>query len=161
MKASILLGPGWENDSIEVLWRDAGRVFCRLWRNDDGGEKHAFIRIANAEEHPTLGAEDIPDRLMIPEKLYGRDREIDALLGNSNFRPTPKRTFGTAASIRIGCWEIVERLPQRPQMAVFEVAESSADIVPIVARAFVPVGFLDVSVTNCLFNKLLKAFAAC
>ena len=27
-----------------------------------------------------LGVEDIPDRLMIPEKLYGRDREVDALL---------------------------------------------------------------------------------
>ena len=25
------------------------------------------------------GAGDIPDRLMIPEKLYGRDREVDAL----------------------------------------------------------------------------------
>ena len=399
MKASILLGAGWENDSVEVLWRDAGRVFCRLWRNDAEGEKHAFIPIANAEEHPTLesvnrlthehelksyldsawalrplelvrergqtmlvvdyaggeplerlvrqpmeigqflrlsvalsgaigqlhgrglihkdikpanvvvdsatgrvrltgfgiasrlprerqspeppefiagtlaymapeqtgrvnrsidsrsdlyalgvtfyemltgilpftasdpmewvhchiarqatpiserlpdvpaavsaitmkllsktaeeryqtaagverdllhclsqwesrgsidvftlGAEDIPDRLMIPEKLYWRDREIDALLGNSNFRPTPKRTFGTAASIRIGCWELVERLPQRSQMAVFEVAESIADIVPISARTFVPVGFLDVSVTNCFFNELLKAFAAC
>ena len=28
----------------------------------------------------TLGAQDTPDRLMIPEKLYGRDREVDALL---------------------------------------------------------------------------------
>src|ERR1700726_1235312 len=28
----------------------------------------------------TLGAEDTPDRLMIPEKLYGRDREVDTLL---------------------------------------------------------------------------------
>src|SRR5262249_44862508 len=28
-----------------------------------------------------LGTRDIPDRLLIPEKLYGRDREIDALLG--------------------------------------------------------------------------------
>ena len=27
-----------------------------------------------------LGADDIPDRLLIPEKLYGRDREIDTLL---------------------------------------------------------------------------------
>jgi PAS domain S-box-containing protein len=27
-----------------------------------------------------LGASDTPDRLMIPEKLYGRDREIDTLL---------------------------------------------------------------------------------
>src|ERR1700733_11373494 len=28
----------------------------------------------------TLGAHDTPDRLMIPEKLYGRDREVDILL---------------------------------------------------------------------------------
>ncbi len=28
----------------------------------------------------TPGARDTPDRLMIPEKLYGRDREVDALL---------------------------------------------------------------------------------
>ena len=28
----------------------------------------------------TLGAHDIPDRLMIPEKLYGRDGEVDTLL---------------------------------------------------------------------------------
>src|SRR5580700_9897021 len=28
----------------------------------------------------TLGERDIPDRLMIPEKLYGREREVDVLL---------------------------------------------------------------------------------
>lgn len=28
----------------------------------------------------TPGAQDTPDRLMIPEKLYGRDREVDSLL---------------------------------------------------------------------------------
>ena len=54
MKASILFGPGWENDSVEVLWRDAGRVFCRLRRNDAEGEKHAFIPIPADAEHPTL-----------------------------------------------------------------------------------------------------------
>ena len=54
MKASILFGAGWENDSVEVLWRDAERVFCRLWRNDAEGEKHAFISIPAGVEHPTL-----------------------------------------------------------------------------------------------------------
>src|SRR6202043_1181546 len=29
-----------------------------------------------------LGAQDAPDRLMIPEKLYGREREIEALLAS-------------------------------------------------------------------------------
>jgi hypothetical protein len=54
MKASVLFGAGWENDSVEVLWRDAGRVFCRLWRNDAEGEKHAFIPIPAGVERPTL-----------------------------------------------------------------------------------------------------------
>src|SRR5579863_2009521 len=53
MKASILFGAGWENDSVEVLWRDAGRVFCRLWRNDVDGERHAFIPITAGAGHPT------------------------------------------------------------------------------------------------------------
>jgi hypothetical protein len=52
--ASILFGAGWENDSVEVLWRDSGRTFCRLWRNDAEGEKHAFIPIPAGVEHPTL-----------------------------------------------------------------------------------------------------------
>jgi hypothetical protein len=54
MKASVLFGAGWENDSVEVLWRDAGRVFCRLCRNDTEGERHAFIPIPAGVEHPTL-----------------------------------------------------------------------------------------------------------
>ena len=29
-----------------------------------------------------LGIHDVPDRLLIPEKLYGREREIDALLAS-------------------------------------------------------------------------------
>src|ERR1700704_1644678 len=52
MTASALLGAGWENDSPEVLWRDADRAFCRLWRND--AETHAFIPIPSGAEHPTL-----------------------------------------------------------------------------------------------------------
>ncbi len=54
MKASILFGADWENDSVEVLWRDAGRIFCRLCRNHDEGEKHAFIPIPAAVDHLTL-----------------------------------------------------------------------------------------------------------
>ncbi len=52
MKASVLLGAGWEDDSLHVLWRDADRAFCRLWRND--AETHAFIPIPSGAEHPTL-----------------------------------------------------------------------------------------------------------
>src|SRR3984885_13729578 len=54
MKASVMFGAGWENDSVEVLWRDSGRAFCKLWRNDTGGEKHAFISNPVGVEHPTL-----------------------------------------------------------------------------------------------------------
>jgi len=54
MKASVLFGAGWEDDSLEVLWQDAGRVFCSLRRDDAEGETHAFIPITSAAEHPTL-----------------------------------------------------------------------------------------------------------
>ena len=54
MQASVLLGAGWENDSLEVLWREAGRVLCQLWRDDVDGETHAFIPIPSGSEHPTL-----------------------------------------------------------------------------------------------------------
>jgi hypothetical protein len=54
MKTSVLFGAGWENNSVEVLWRDAGRVFCRLCRNDTEGERHAFIPIPPGVEHLTL-----------------------------------------------------------------------------------------------------------
>ena len=30
MKVSALLGAGWENEFLNVLWEDAERVFCRL-----------------------------------------------------------------------------------------------------------------------------------
>jgi hypothetical protein len=52
MKASVLFGAGWENDSVEVLWRDAGRAFCTLRQHDAKGEKHAFVPIPAAAEHP-------------------------------------------------------------------------------------------------------------
>jgi PAS domain S-box-containing protein len=52
MKASILLGAGWEDDSLQVLWRDGDRAFCRLWRND--AETHAFVPIPSGTEHPSL-----------------------------------------------------------------------------------------------------------
>src|SRR5574342_483745 len=54
MQASALFGAGWEHDSIEVLWQDAGRAFCRCWRDDVAGEKHAFIPVLSGDEHPTL-----------------------------------------------------------------------------------------------------------
>ena len=38
MTASALISGGGENDSLEVLWEDAERVFCRLPRDDAEGE---------------------------------------------------------------------------------------------------------------------------
>ena len=60
MKASVLFGAGWENDSLEVLWRDAGRAFCRLSQEDGGGERYAFIPVLSDAEHPIL---EIANRL--------------------------------------------------------------------------------------------------
>jgi PAS domain S-box-containing protein len=54
MKTSSLSGAGGEYDSLEVLWENAERVFCRLWRNDAEGGKHAFIPVLSGAEHPTL-----------------------------------------------------------------------------------------------------------
>lgn len=55
MKASVLFGPGWD-DSLEVLWRDSGRAFCRLRREDGRGETHAFIPIPSSSANPALEA---------------------------------------------------------------------------------------------------------
>src|SRR5580704_16661553 len=54
MKASVLFGAGWDGDSLEVLWRDAGRAFCRLWRDDADGSRYAFIPISSGVAHSTL-----------------------------------------------------------------------------------------------------------
>ena len=53
MKASALFGADWEGDSVEVLWQDAGRAFCRLGRDDAERETHAFITITAGAGHPT------------------------------------------------------------------------------------------------------------
>ena len=54
MKASVLLGAGWENDSLDVLWRDAGRAFCRMSQNDADGGRYAFIPIPSDAGHPIV-----------------------------------------------------------------------------------------------------------
>ena len=52
MKASVLLGAGWEHESLDVLRRDAGRTFCRLRRGDADGGRYAFIPTVSGAEHP-------------------------------------------------------------------------------------------------------------
>jgi hypothetical protein len=54
MKASVLFGAGWENDSLEMLWRDAGRAFYRLSRDEADGGRYAFIPVLSDPEHPIL-----------------------------------------------------------------------------------------------------------
>jgi PAS domain S-box-containing protein len=54
MKTSSLSGAGGEYDSLEVLWENAERVFCRLWRDDAEGDRHAFIPVVSGAEHSTL-----------------------------------------------------------------------------------------------------------
>jgi hypothetical protein len=47
MKASVLFGAGWEEDPVEVLWRDSGRTFCRLWRCRATSSSCAFRPLSN------------------------------------------------------------------------------------------------------------------
>src|SRR5262245_60781402 len=54
MRASVLFGAGWEDDSLEVLWRDTGRAFCTLRRSDANRETHAFIPIPFGSENPSV-----------------------------------------------------------------------------------------------------------
>ena len=46
-----------------------------------------------------LGEHDTPDRLLIPEKLYGRSREIESLL--AAFDRIVKRRAGARAGFRL------------------------------------------------------------
>jgi serine/threonine protein kinase len=52
MKASVLFGAGWEGESVEVLWKDRERIFCRLWHDGAEGGKHAFIPLPVGTEQP-------------------------------------------------------------------------------------------------------------
>ena len=47
-----------------------------------------------------LGEHDAPDRLLIPEKLYGRAREIETLLASFD-RVVDERHAGVGAGFRI------------------------------------------------------------
>src|SRR6185436_752744 len=72
MKASALFGAGWEDDSLEVLWRDTGRVFCRLWRDDSAGQTHAFIPVNSAVAPSSLA------RVNRLTHEYGLQRYLDS-----------------------------------------------------------------------------------
>jgi len=54
MKNSDTCGTDWESLSLEMLWRDAERNFCRLAHDGADGERYAFIPNDLGAEHPTL-----------------------------------------------------------------------------------------------------------
>ena len=52
MTASALSDSSGRNDSMQVLWGDTERVFCRLLRKDVEGHRHAFMPMLAGAEHP-------------------------------------------------------------------------------------------------------------
>ena len=54
MTTSASISESGEYDSIEVLWEDTERAFCKLQRDDAKGHRHAFIPILSGADHPTL-----------------------------------------------------------------------------------------------------------
>ena len=60
--------------TVEERYQTAAGVESDLRRCLSEWETHGRV------DDFALGAHDTPDRLMIPEKLYGRDREVDTLL---------------------------------------------------------------------------------
>ena len=62
--------------TAEERYQTAAGVARDLWRCLKEWEAHAHI------DPFQLGAHDISDRLLIPERLYGREREIEALLAS-------------------------------------------------------------------------------
>src|SRR5262245_22927074 len=54
MTTSALFGADWEGDSVDVLWPDADRAFCRLRSDDAKGHRHAFVPTLSNAEYPTL-----------------------------------------------------------------------------------------------------------
>jgi PAS domain S-box-containing protein len=64
--------------TAEERYQTAAGVEADLRRSQSEWETHGRI-----EPFP-LGAQDAPDRLLIPENLYGREREIDTLLASFN-----------------------------------------------------------------------------
>lgn len=54
MKASPLLGAGWKRGSLEVLWEDGERAFCRTWEGSAKTARFAFIPLRGDAEHSTV-----------------------------------------------------------------------------------------------------------
>src|SRR5258708_1935413 len=44
------------DSSLQVLWEDGERVFCRGWHDGADGDRHAVLVVLPAAEHPTPGS---------------------------------------------------------------------------------------------------------
>jgi serine/threonine protein kinase len=44
------------DSSLQVLWEDGERVFCKGWRDTADGDRNAVLAVLPAEEHPTPGS---------------------------------------------------------------------------------------------------------
>jgi hypothetical protein len=54
MNAATLSHASGRDDSVDVLWEDAERVFCRPSQKDAEDHRHAFVPILAGAEHPTF-----------------------------------------------------------------------------------------------------------
>jgi hypothetical protein len=71
MKASALFGAGWEHDSVEVLWQDAGRAFPKLIHSNKVEKGGHFA----AWEQPELFSQEVRAWLQITAQIVqGRAR---------------------------------------------------------------------------------------
>jgi hypothetical protein len=87
--------------TAEERYQTAAGVARDLWGCLTEWEEHYRI------DPFQLGAHDVSDRLLIPEKLYGREREIDALLASFD-RVVANGTPGAGARVRIfRYWQVL------------------------------------------------------
>jgi serine/threonine protein kinase len=55
MNPSTWFDAGGDN-SVQVLWEDGDRVFCRRWRDGADADRHTVLAVLPAAEHPTPGS---------------------------------------------------------------------------------------------------------
>src|SRR5215469_5942719 len=71
MNSSSWFGSGGDN-TLEALWEDGERVFCRRWGNGVEGCQRALLAVLPAAEHPT------PDSLTRLTHEYGLKDDLDS-----------------------------------------------------------------------------------
>ena len=71
MNPSSWFGTGGDN-TLEALWEDGERVFCRRWENGVEGCQRALLAVLPAAEHPT------PDSLTRLTHEYGLKDDLDS-----------------------------------------------------------------------------------